>query len=156
MRSVRSIAITAIVMLFTLAAFASAQTATTSNTPPMSAMKMSNMAPMSDSLKLEHHLGMMKENLSLTDTQVGQIRTILENENKQMMANHDKYSTDTKGMMQARKELRTSTDKDIKAVLTADQVKKYDQMEKQMLTANQKKMMKANETPKTKTEYKQK
>jgi hypothetical protein len=99
---------------------------------------------------------MLKENLSLTDTQVGQIRTILENENKQMMANHDKYSTDTKGMMQARKELRTSTDKDIKAVLTADQVKKYDQMEKQMLTANQKKMMKANETPKTKTEYKQK
>jgi periplasmic protein CpxP/Spy len=157
MKPVKSIAIVAIVMLFAFA-FASAQTSTTTN-PPMSGMsnmKMANMTPMSDSARMEHHISMMKDNLGLSDTQVGKIRTIMENENRQMMADHEKYSTDTKGMQKARKELRSSTDKDIKAVLTADQVKKYDAMEKQTQTAYQKKLMKANETSKTKTDYKMK
>jgi Spy/CpxP family protein refolding chaperone len=167
MKPAKSIAIVAIVMLLAFA-LANAQTATTTNppatnkqaaTPPMSNMsnmKMANMTPMSDSARMEHHISMMKDNLGLSETQVGQIRTIMENENKQMMADREKYSSDTKGMQKARKELRTSTDKDIKAVLTADQVKKYDEMQKQMQSSGQKNWKKANETSKTKTDYKQK
>jgi Spy/CpxP family protein refolding chaperone len=118
-----------------IAVFANAQMSTTQ---PMGSMpqSMGTMSrPMeSDSLRIEHHVAMMKENLSLSDTQAQQIRAILEKQDKQMMADREKYASDTTAMQKARIDLRNSTQKEITGVLTKDQQTKYEQMGKKEMT----------------------
>jgi Spy/CpxP family protein refolding chaperone len=118
-----------------IAAFVSAQTSTTQpmGSMPQSMGKMSRLME-SDSLQIEHHVAMMKENLSLSDTQAQQIRTILEKQDKQMMADREKYANDATAMQKARIDLRSSTQKEITSVLTKDQQTKYEQMGKKEMT----------------------
>jgi Spy/CpxP family protein refolding chaperone len=106
-------------------------------------------SPMADSLHIQKHVGMLKDSLSLTDSQTQQIQTILAKEDKQMVSDRMKYSTDTKAMQKARTNLRGTTDKEIKAVLTKDQQQKYERIEKQM-HKNEWNHRQEHTTPKTK------
>jgi hypothetical protein len=95
-------------------------------------MSQSMMKPMPDSLRMQRHLQMLQDSLGLTTDQSSQIRTIMENEEKQMMADHEKYGSDMKAMQKARTDLHSSTQTAIKGILNKDQQKKYDQMQNKM------------------------
>ncbi|HBZ00169.1 MAG TPA: hypothetical protein DEO84_02505 [candidate division Zixibacteria bacterium] len=106
------------------------------NEKPMG-QKMSHtmLKPMPDSLRMQRHIQMLQDSLGLTADQAGQIKTIMENEEKQMMADREKHSSDIKALQAARTETRNSTDKEIRNVLNKEQLTKYDRMQKEMQSA---------------------
>ncbi len=164
MKPVKFTLLASLATFLLIAAFANAQTSmskpndTMSKTNGTMSKSMETMAkPMeSDSMRIEHHVAMMKENLNLTDAQATQIRGIYENQDKQMMADHQKYATDANALKKARTELRTSTDKEISGVLNKDQLKKYQEMEKKEMSKGWHKTDQSTTTNKGTTQYKAK
>lgn len=89
------------------------------------------LRPMPDSLRMQRHIQMLQDSLGLTADQTSQIKTIMENEQKQMIADREKHSSDIKALQTARTETRNSTDKEIRNVLNKEQQTKYDRMLKE-------------------------
>ena len=89
------------------------------------------LRPMPDSLRMQRHIQMLQDSLGLTADQTSQIKTIMENEQKQMIADREKHSSDIKALQTARTETRNSTDKEIRNVLNKEQQTKYDRMQKE-------------------------
>jgi hypothetical protein len=116
-------------------------------------MPHSMLKPMPDSLRMQRHIQMLQDSLGLTTDQTSQIKTIMENEEKQMMVDHEKYASDTKALQKARTELHSSTQTAIKGVLNKDQQKKYDQMQGDM---RNKEKMHWGDHSKTKNQYEHK
>lgn len=135
MRLMKSTVLAAAVLVLILAVVVGAQTnqpgQTNQGQPQTQTQNKMRPSEMSDTLMIERHVTMLRDSLNLTDTQEQQIRTILMNEQQQMMADRQQYAGKPKTLSKARTDLRKSTDKQIKSVLNKDQVKKYDQIEKQ-------------------------
>ncbi len=98
----------------------------------MLAATISAQPPMPDSARLNRHLTMLKNRLNLSDTQSVQIRTILENEQKQAAADREKYRGDFKAAQKARTERRQQTDNQIIKVLDKDQQKEFKKIQKEI------------------------
>jgi 2-oxoglutarate dehydrogenase complex dehydrogenase (E1) component-like enzyme len=96
------------------------------------AAAISAQPPMPDSMRLERHLTMLKNRLNLSDTQSVQVRTILEDEQKQAAADREKYRGDFKAMQKARTERRQQTDIQIMQVLNKDQQKEFKKIQKEI------------------------
>lgn len=69
--------------------------------------------------------------LSLDSVTVAKVAAIMEKSQKQMMDKRDELQGDMEGMRAAMTEIRETQTKDIKALLTKEQVKKYDEILKQ-------------------------
>ena len=77
---------------------------------------------------VEMRVKMLTENLGLNPDQATKIKTILQDEQKAAMADREKNQGDREAAMKARAARRDSTDAKVKAVLTKEQVVKYDKM----------------------------
>jgi hypothetical protein len=95
------------------------------------AAAVSAQPQMPDSARIDRHITMLKTRLNLSDSQTVQIRTILENEQKQAAADREKYRGDFNAMRKARTERRQETDGQIMKVLNKDQQKEYDKIQKE-------------------------
>ncbi len=79
----------------------------------------------------EERAKQLKERLSLSDEQTAQVQKIFEESQKKMMAMRDSLRGDFDAMRKVVQEVTEKTDKDIKTLLTEEQVKKYDEVIKQ-------------------------
>jgi periplasmic protein CpxP/Spy len=69
--------------------------------------------------------------IGLDSVAIGKITTIMEKYQKQMMDKRNELQGDMDGMRAAMMEIREAQTKDIKALLTEDQAKKYDEILKE-------------------------
>ncbi len=79
-------------------------------------------------MSVEDRVNHLKTQLDLSADQVTKITAILQNQRDAMQTLHQKYGDDRQGMRQEMTALRAGADKDISAVLTDVQRKKYDAM----------------------------
>jgi len=93
--------------------------------PPGSGGRMGHR-PMMPSV--DDQIKHLTQKLSLTDDQQAKLKPILEDQRKQMEQVHNDSSLSREDRFSKMQQLRTSGDTQIKAVLTADQQKKFDQM----------------------------
>ncbi len=77
------------------------------------------------------YLERLKQELNLTPEQVTKIQKILDSAQKQAEADREKYQGDREAMMKAMRERWEKIDKEIEAVLTKEQKKKYEQIKKE-------------------------
>jgi Spy/CpxP family protein refolding chaperone len=77
---------------------------------------------------IDMRVKMLTENLTLNQDQAAKIKTILQDEQKAAAADREKNQGDREAAMKARMARRDSTDASIKALLTKEQVVKYDKM----------------------------
>jgi LTXXQ motif family protein len=85
-------------------------------------------AKSSSSEKIDKHLAMLKERLQLTDIQTQKVKVILEESQRENMAMRSKTMTDKTAASRMYEEHRKATDDKIRAVLTDEQKKEFDQM----------------------------
>lgn len=78
--------------------------------------------------RVERRVEMLKERLSLTDSQAEKVRSILEDEQQRALADRDRYSENSRAAERARLQRRKDTDRKILAVLDAQQRKTYDRI----------------------------
>ena len=76
-------------------------------------------------MTVEQRLGMMKEQLNLTDEQVPKVKAVLEDANKQMAEIRQAPQEERRDKMMA---LREEQSKKMKAILTPEQFTKYQAM----------------------------
>ena len=79
----------------------------------------------------QERLDAMTKALNLTDDQKAKIKPILENETKQMQDMRANTEMSREDRMTKRRDIMTKTNDDIKAVLTDEQKKKFDEMNSQ-------------------------
>jgi periplasmic protein CpxP/Spy len=84
-------------------------------------------------MSTEERVNMLKDSLKLNDDQAAKITVVLDEQSKEMSAAFEKYSDDRDSMRTAMQEIRTKSDKKIAPVLTKEQAKKYDAMQKARL-----------------------
>lgn len=77
------------------------------------------------------YLERLKRELNLTPEQVTKIQKILDSAQKQAEIDREKYQGDREAMMKATRERWEKIDKEIEAVLTKEQKKKYGQIKKE-------------------------
>ncbi|MEN3038806.1 MAG: hypothetical protein ABDI07_06600 [Candidatus Kryptonium sp.] len=77
------------------------------------------------------YLERLKQELNLSQEQVVKIQKILETAQKQAEADRERYQGNRDAMMKAMRERWEKIDKEIEAVLTKDQKKKYEQIKKE-------------------------
>lgn len=77
---------------------------------------------------VEERLQRLSEKLSLTDDQKTKIKPILVDEHAQMKALHEDQSTPREQKMEKMHSIRQASREKIRATLTADQQKKFDEM----------------------------
>lgn len=77
---------------------------------------------------LDMRMKMLQERLELSKDQGTKIRAILEDDQKVAVAEREKNKDNKEAAMKSREKRRQETDTKIKAVLTKDQVTKYDKM----------------------------
>ncbi len=80
---------------------------------------------MDKKMNIEQRIDKMKKHLQLTDDQATKIKTILENTKAEAKRNRETYS-DKEARQNAMHELRNQTRDKIKAVLTPDQLQKFE------------------------------
>ena len=73
----------------------------------------------------------LKTELKLTPEQTAKIQKILDDAQKQAEIDRQKYQGDREAMMKAMRERWEKIDKEIEAVLTKEQKKKYEQIKKE-------------------------
>ena len=73
----------------------------------------------------------LKSELKLTPEQTAKIQKILDDAQKQAEIDRQKYQGDREAMMKAMRNRWEKIDKEIEAVLTKDQKKKYEQIKKE-------------------------
>jgi Spy/CpxP family protein refolding chaperone len=76
-------------------------------------------------------LGRFAFELKLTPEQTAKIQKILDDAQKQAEIDRQKYQGDREAMMKAMRERWEKIDKEIEAVLTKEQKKKYEQIKKE-------------------------
>lgn len=77
------------------------------------------------------YLERLKQELNLTPEQVVKIQKILDSAQKQAEIDREKYQGNREAMMKATRERWEKIDKEIEAVLTKEQKKKYEQIKKE-------------------------
>jgi Spy/CpxP family protein refolding chaperone len=76
--------------------------------------------------KTDRHLAQLKERLKLTDAQAEKIKAIMDESQKEAMAERDKHKGDPEAAAKFREDHRKATDEKIKAVLNDEQKKEYE------------------------------
>lgn len=112
-----SLTILAAASLLSLAPSVRAQT----NTPPP--------ARRGPGMGVDAQLNRMTEQLKLTDEQKPKVKAVLEERNKQMQGLRELSPEDRRTKMQS---LRQETNKKLKEILTPEQFKKYEEMQRGM------------------------
>jgi Spy/CpxP family protein refolding chaperone len=84
-------------------------------------------------MSTEERVKMLKDSLKLNDEQAAKITVVLDQQSEQMSAAFEKNSDNRDSMRVAMQEIRKKADKKISTVLTKDQAKKYDVMQKERL-----------------------
>ena len=82
----------------------------------------------------------LKEQLSLTDEQVTKVTKIFESSQKEMQAKMGDLQGDRDAMRQFFQKSQAKNDSLIKALLTEDQVKKYEEIQKERMQRMQQRM----------------
>ncbi len=82
-------------------------------------------------MTVEERVKMLKDTLKLDDDQASKITKFLEDQREAMTTAMNENQGDRDAMMQARTEIMKKTDDQIKSVLTEDQAKLYDEMQKE-------------------------
>jgi len=77
---------------------------------------------------IDMRMKMFKDRLDLTDDQSAKVRGILEADQKVAVANREKFKDNKEAAMKDREQRRQETDNKIRALLTKDQLPKYDKM----------------------------
>jgi periplasmic protein CpxP/Spy len=84
-------------------------------------------------MSTEERVKMLKDSLKLNDEQAAKITVVLDQQSTEMRAAFENYSDNRDSMRTAMQEIRNKYDKKITVVLTKDQAKKYDVMQKERL-----------------------
>ncbi len=82
-------------------------------------------------MSTEERVKILKDSLKLSDEQAAKVTIILDQQSKEMTAAFEKYSDDRDSMRTAMQEIMQKSDKKINSVLTKNQAKKYDVMQKE-------------------------
>jgi|WetSurMetagenome_2_1015567.scaffolds.fasta_scaffold516457_1 periplasmic protein CpxP/Spy len=82
-------------------------------------------------MSTEERVKILKDSLKLSDEQAAKITIILDQQSKEMTAVFEKYSDNRDSMRTAMQGIMQKSDKIISSILTKDQVKKYDVMQKE-------------------------
>lgn len=86
---------------------------------------------MRDSSRNFMNIDHLKKQLSLSDEQTAKLQGILETFRKQAWEDREKYQGDRPAMMKAAQERILKLDKDMEALLTPEQLKRYEQMKQE-------------------------
>lgn len=86
---------------------------------------------MRDSSRNFMNIDHLKTQLSLSDEQTAKLQGILESFRKQTQTDREKYQGDRPAMMKAAQERILKLDKEMEALLTPEQLKKYEQMKQE-------------------------
>lgn len=81
-------------------------------------------------MSIEDRVKILRDSLKLTDEQTTKITRILEDQREEMTTAMNENRGDRAAMRTTMQELRKKMDSQIKAILTEDQAKKYDEMPK--------------------------
>jgi periplasmic protein CpxP/Spy len=81
----------------------------------------------------EERAKILKDSLSLSDEQTSKITKIYEAQQKEMMEKMGELQGDRDAMRQLMQEVMTKTNKQIEAVLTKEQLKKFQELVKQQM-----------------------
>jgi periplasmic protein CpxP/Spy len=79
-------------------------------------------------MSVENHVKILKDSLMLNDAQTTAITKLLADQRIKMDTAMNESRGDHKAMRAAMQEIMKNTDSQIKAILTAEQTKKYDEM----------------------------
>jgi Spy/CpxP family protein refolding chaperone len=82
-------------------------------------------------MTVEERVKVLKDTLNLNDDQVSKITKFLEDQREAMTTAMSDNQGDRDAMMQARTEIMKKTDEQIKSVLSEDQAKLYDEIQKE-------------------------
>ncbi len=82
-------------------------------------------------MSTEERVKILNDSLKLSDEQAAKVTIILDKQSKEMTAAFEKYSDNRDSMRTAMQEIMQKSDKKINSVLTKDQAKKYDVMQKE-------------------------
>jgi Spy/CpxP family protein refolding chaperone len=85
-------------------------------------------------MSIEDRVKILKDSLKLNDEQSVKITKILEDQREEMTTAMNENRDNRDAMQTARKEIMKKSDEQIKAVLTEDQAKKYDEILQQLRT----------------------
>jgi periplasmic protein CpxP/Spy len=77
---------------------------------------------------IDMRIKMLTDNLDLNKDQAAKIKAILEDEQKVAATEREKYQGDREAAMKSREARREATDTKVRAILTKDQIVKYDKM----------------------------
>jgi periplasmic protein CpxP/Spy len=82
-------------------------------------------------MSTEERVKILKDSLKLSDEQAAKVTIILDQQSKEMTSAFEKYSDNRDSMRTAMQEIMQKYDKKINSILTKDQAKKYDVMQKE-------------------------
>lgn len=86
---------------------------------------------MRDSSRNFMNIDHLRTRLSLSDEQTAKLQGILDSFRKQTQTDREKYQSDRPVMMKAAQERILKLDKEMEALLTPEQLKKYEQMKQE-------------------------
>lgn len=81
----------------------------------------------------EERAKQLQERLSLTDEQTAKVTKIFEASQKKAMEMMGSFQGDREAARKAMQEMQAKTDKEIEALLTKEQVKKYEELKKERM-----------------------
>ena len=82
-------------------------------------------------MSTEERVKILKDTLKLSNEQAAKVTTILDQQSKEMTTVFEKYSDNRDSMRTAMQEVMQKSDKKIISVLTKDQAKKYEVIQKE-------------------------
>lgn len=83
-----------------------------------------------DQSRIEHRIQRLRELLSLTDAQAAQVKAIMEKIEQQASQDMAKVKGDKRRLMKTTRKNLAAVDKEIEAILTPEQLKKYETYKK--------------------------
>jgi len=115
-----------IAILFSTLVLAQEQQQPPQPTPPQ--QQAQPQPPPPQRMSVENRVKILKDSLNLTDEQVTNITKILEDQREEMTTARNENRDNREAMQTARQEIMKKTDEKIKALLTEEQAKQYDEM----------------------------
>ena len=82
-------------------------------------------------MSTEERVKILTDSLKLSDEQAAKVTIILDQQSNEMTAAFEKYSDNRDSIRPAMQEIMQKSDKKINSILTKDQAKKYDVMQKE-------------------------
>lgn len=80
--------------------------------------------------RIEHRIQRLRELLSLTDAQTAQVKAIMEKSEQQATQDKAKVKGDKRQLMKTTRKNLAAVDKEVEAILTPEQLKKYETYKK--------------------------